>query len=147
MRHLRDLLTFIARLAIGIVLIAHGAQKVCGIGMPTVVDAFRQIGIPLPSVAAWFTAMVELVGGLLLILGLLLPLVGICIAIVMAGAIFFVHAPYGLFSPQGYELVLVIGVSALMLGFNGGRWAIDHGLFSQYRKRKVRVAEQPTTSE
>lgn len=141
---LRDLFAFIARLAIGIVLIAHGVQKFFGLGMPVISEAFGRLGIPLPSIAAWFTVLVEMVGGALLVLGLLLPLVGVLVALLMAGAAWFVHLPYGLFSPNGYELVLVIGVAALALGFNGGRWSLDHGLLSRFsgRGRRAGSAEQ-----
>ncbi|MCX2730229.1 DoxX family protein [Saccharopolyspora sp. NFXS83] len=132
----RDLFAFIARLAIGIVLIAHGVQKFFGLGMPMISEAFGRLGIPLPTIAAWFTVLVEIVGGTLLVLGLLLPIVGVLVALLMAGAAWFVHLPHGLFSPNGYELVLVIGVAALALGFNGGRWSIDHGVLSRFTGRR-----------
>ena len=142
MRALQDLFAFIGRLGLGIVLIAHGSQKVFTLGMPAVSAGFSQMSIPLPSVAAWFAAMVELVGGALLVLGLLLPLVGIAIAVDMAGALFLVHLPHGLFMPNGYELVLVIGTAALALGFNGGRWSLDHAAFGRRTGRHSTSTEQ-----
>lgn len=149
MRALRDLFAFIGRIGIGIVLIAHGAQKVFTVGMPAVTAGFAQMGIPLAPVAAWFAAIVELVGGVLLIAGLLLPLVGICIAVDMAGALVLVHLPNGLFMPNGYELVLVIGAAALALGFNGGRWSLDHATFGRItgRHRSGRVPDDAAHRE
>ncbi|MER7081171.1 putative oxidoreductase [Saccharopolyspora kobensis] len=133
MHVVRDFFAFIGRLGIGIILIAHGWQKLVDYGIGAVAGGFAEMNIPLPQLAAWFTALVELVGGAFFILGLLLPLVGILIAVVMAGAVFFVHLPHGLFSPEGFELPLAIGVAALALGFNGGRWSIDHGMFGRRR--------------
>ncbi|KAA5834358.1 DoxX family protein [Saccharopolyspora hirsuta] len=144
MHAVRDFFAFIGRLGIGIVLIAHGWQKLVDYGMGAVADSFAQMNIPLPQLSAWFTALVELVGGAFLILGLLLPLVGILIAVVMAGAVFFVHLPHGIFSPEGFELPLIIGVAALALGFNGGRWSIDHGLFG--RRRSTPTEPEPSST-
>ncbi|MHA6799527.1 DoxX family protein [Bounagaea algeriensis] len=139
MRVLRDLFALIARIGIGVVLIAHGWQKFAEWGIAGTAQSFRGMGVPLPTVSAWFAALVELVGGVLLILGLLLPLVGIAVAVDMAGAALFVHAGQGLFVPDGIELVLVLGVAALALGFGGGRLSLDHGLFG---RRSTRAAEQ-----
>ncbi|MDA3631090.1 DoxX family protein [Saccharopolyspora sp. WRP15-2] len=129
MHAVRDFFAFIGRLGIGIILIAHGWQKVFDYGLDAVGRSFAEMHVPLPQVSAWFAGLVELVGGIFLVIGLLLPLVGILVAIEMAGAIVLVHLPHGLFSPEGFELPLAIGVAALALGFNGGGWSIDHGLF------------------
>lgn len=128
-------MSFAARLAIGIVLMAHGLQKLLGAGVQGTAQGFGKIGIPLPTVAAWYATLVELVGGALFILGLALPVVGVLIALNMAGALYFVHLEHGLFAPQGYEYVLVLGLASLALGFHGGRWAIDHALFGRRRQR------------
>ncbi|MDA3643073.1 DoxX family protein [Saccharopolyspora indica] len=143
MHVVRDFFAFIGRLGIGIILIAHGWQKMVDYGIGAVADGFAQMNIPLPQVSAWFAALVELVGGALLILGFLLPLAGILIAINMAGAVLFVHLPHGLFSPEGFELPLAIGVAALALGFNGGRWSVDHGLFG---RRSAPAESEPSTT-
>jgi putative oxidoreductase len=131
MNAVRDFFAFIGRLGIGIILVAHGWQKFVDFGIGVVTQGFAESGMPLPVVSAWFTALVELVGGVLMIIGLLLPLVGVLVAIVMGGALFLVHLPFGLFAPMGYELVLAIGVAALALGFNGGNWSLDHVLFGR----------------
>jgi putative oxidoreductase len=140
----RDLFAFVGRLGLGVVLIAHGLQKFFEWGIAGTEDSFREMAIPAPQIAAWYAALVELVGGAALILGVALPLFGILIAIEMAGAVLFVHLPYGMFSPQGYELPLVAGTAALALGFNGGRWAIDHALFGRPRRTPEHAR---TTSE
>ncbi|RRO20574.1 DoxX family protein [Saccharopolyspora rhizosphaerae] len=145
MTALGSLFTFIGRILIGIILIAHGWQKLMVWGVPTTAQNFSQMGIPLPQVAAWYATIVELVGGILLILGLALPLVGLAVAINMAGAILFVHLPHGLFAPNGFELPLAVGAAALAMGFNGGNWSIDHAVFGRRGRRGRKPADEATT--
>jgi putative oxidoreductase len=133
---LGDFFAFVGRLGVGAVLVAHGLQKFLQWGIAGTGASFAEMGIPVPEIAAWFSALVELVGGAALIVGLALPLFGILIAVNMAGAVLFVHLPYGLFAPQGFELPLVVGLAALALGFNGGRWSIDYALFGRTRQRR-----------
>jgi len=132
----REFFLLVARLAIGVVFFAHGWQKFFSNGMDAVTNAFAQAGIPLPVISAWFTALVELIGGAAFILGLLMPLVSILFAVVMAGALVFVHAKAGLFAPVGYEYVLVLGTAALAVGFSGSKYSVD-GMVSGRSKQAV----------
>lgn len=144
MNALRNSLTLIGRIGVGIVLIAHGWQKLVTWGVPATAQNFGTMGVPLPQVAAWYATVVELVGGVLLILGVALPLVGLAVALDMAGAIIFVHLPHGLFAPNGFELPLVIGAAALAMGFNAGNWSLDHALFGRRAKRESKYVAPPT---
>lgn len=137
MKGIRDLCALIGRLGIGAIFIAHGWQKVMQ-GIPGTTEGFAQMGLPMPRAAAWFTTVVELGGGIALVLGVALPLAGVLLAIDMAGALFLVHLPYGLLGQNGYELVLALGAAALALGFNGGRWTLDHAVFGR-RKAQQRT--------
>lgn len=126
---LRDLALLIARIGVGIVFIAHGMQKFTTWGIGGTASSFEQMGIPLPGVSAWFAALVETLGGVALLVGVALPLAGVLLAVVMAGALFFAHLGSGLFAADGgYEYVLVLAVAALALGFNGGRYTLDNAL-------------------
>ena len=80
-------------------------------------------------------ALVELVGGILLIVGFAVPLVGLLVAADMAGASIFVHAPNGVFvDAGGYELVLVIGaLGAVFAGLGAGAYALDRLITSGRR--------------
>ncbi|GAA2793947.1 DoxX family protein [Saccharopolyspora taberi] len=127
----RDLFAFVGRLGIGIIFVAHGLQKLTTMGISGVAQGFETAGIPLPVISAWYNVLVELIGGVLLIIGLALPLVGVLLAINMAGALVFVHLAGGLFLPTGFEYVLALGVAALAIGFNGGRWAVDKLIFGR----------------
>ena len=59
----RDALLLVARVLLGVVLIAHGWQKFATYGIGGTAGSFAQMGIPLPAVAAVFAAVVELAGG------------------------------------------------------------------------------------
>ncbi|MDI1465319.1 DoxX family protein [Catellatospora sp. KI3] len=134
----RDLAKLIARLGLGIVFFAHGWQKFFDLGIPKVTAGFRAMGIPLPGLSAWLAATVELVGGALLVLGLLTPIVGLLLAVDMLGAYLTVHIGHGLFVDKGgAELVIALGVGALLLAAVGaGRYSLDH-LLSHRRTQEA----------
>lgn len=123
----QDVALLIGRVALGVVLVAHGWQKFFTYGIAGTTASFEQMGIPLAGAAAIFAAVVELIGGILLIVGLAVPLVGLLVAINMIGALLFVHAPNGVFvGDGGYELVLVIGaLGVVFAGLGAGGYALD----------------------
>lgn len=140
---LRDLGLLIGRLALGTVLLAHGLQKLTDVGLDNLTRGFAERGIPLPSLAAHYATWVEILGGLALILGLLVPLAGMLIALDMAGAYWFVHRDNGIFvDEEGFELVLLIGATALLLAATGsGRFGLDALLWR--RKGSARRRQRP----
>lgn len=117
----------VLRIVVGLIFVAHGAQKIFEYTLPGTIGSFADMGVPLPEIAAPFVAFVELVGGALLALGLFTRPVGILLAIDMIVAIVAVHLPAGLWVGEGgYEYVAVLGVAALALAFTGaGRFSID----------------------
>jgi len=123
----QDVALLLGRVALGAVLIAHGWQKLFSYGISGAAESFEKMGVPLPTLSASFAGTVELLGGILLIIGLIVPLVGVLVAIDMLGALIFVHAPNGMFATDGgYELVLLIGALGLMFaGLGAGRFAVD----------------------
>ena len=125
----------VGRVALGVVLIAHGWQKYFTFGISGVTGSFEQMGVPAAGAAAVFAATVELVGGIALIVGLLVPVVGLLVAVDMAGALLFVHASNGVFvDAGGYELVLVIGALAVVFaGLGAGAYSIDRLLAGKQR--------------
>ncbi|MGW0246262.1 DoxX family protein [Nocardia goodfellowii] len=138
----RDFALLLARIAVGVVFIAHGWQKLDTNGIDATAMFFDQAGVPAATAAAWFAALVELVGGAALILGVAVPIAGLLLLINMIGAFVFVHADAGLFvSNGGYELVLVLGAASLLLAALGsGRFGVDHLL------RGRRKNTQPTNA-
>jgi putative oxidoreductase len=107
--------------------IMHGPES-----FTTILDA---LGMPAPGLLAWATILVELFGGLAVLLGAFIPIVSIPMAIVLLVAIFTVHLPNGFssikllsvdatgahFGQPGYEtdLLYLAGLLALVLGGSG----------------------------
>lgn len=120
----------VLRVVVGAVFAAHGAQKIFEFTIPGTIGSFADMGIPLPELAAPVVAFVELIGGILLILGFLTRPVGILLAVDMAVALVAVHLPAGLWVGEGgYEFVAVLGVAALALALTGaGRFSLDGAL-------------------
>lgn len=116
----------VLRLALGIVFIVHGAQKMFVWGHSGTATAFGHMGVTLPGLAALYSMIVEFFGGVLLVLGLLTPLVAALLALDMLGAIIFVHSKGGFFVPNGIEFtgMLLVGAIAILLG-GPGRLALD----------------------
>ena len=72
-----------ARLILGVILIAHGWQKFNEWTIAGTTESFESMGVPAASVAAPAAAIIELVGGILLILGLRTKIVAALVAIGM----------------------------------------------------------------
>ncbi|MFI0371810.1 DoxX family protein [Actinomadura sp. 1N219] len=126
----------IGRLAIGAMFVAHGWKKFADTGHSEVAAGFDQLGIPLPDAAAAFATYVELLGGVALIIGLLVPLAGVLLAANMAGAFYYVHMDQGFFLDKGgYEYVMVLFAASLLLaGTGAGRFSLDGLIFGRRRE-------------
>jgi putative oxidoreductase len=126
---LRPASALVARLVLGVIMVAHGSQKIFPRGA---LYQFAQFvaHMGLPYWMGYVSAFTEFFGGLLLILGLLLHLAALGIAIDMAVAIFKVHLHHGLFAPQGFELPLALfGLAIVLIGTGPGHLAADGYLF------------------
>jgi len=126
----------ILRLTLGFIFFAHGAQKALGwFGgngfQPTMGMFTSRMGIPAPFAALAITA--EFLGGIGLFFGLLTRVAAFGITVVMAVAIFKVHAPNGLFMNwtgaqrgEGFEFhLLVIAISVALILRGAGAWSLD----------------------
>ena len=109
----------ILRVMVGIVFLAHGGQKVFVYGFSGVQGAFGQMGIPMPTVMGPFVALLELVGGLLLVVGVGTRWVSILLAIEMAVAVLKVHLPNGFFLPGGFEYALMMFAASCTVALEG----------------------------
>jgi putative oxidoreductase len=125
--YITDLGLLVARVALGVVFVGHGWQKVYGQGHTATAAAFRQMGVPLPEISAFYATWVELLGGAALIIGVAVPIAGLLLFADMAGAFLFVHAGHGMFlAGHGFEFVLVLGATSLLLAVLGsGRFGVD----------------------
>ena len=59
----KDLAVLAARVALGVVFVAHGAQKLFTWGLSGTADAFAGMGVPAPQASALVATLIELVGG------------------------------------------------------------------------------------
>lgn len=123
----RDAGLLIARVLLGAVLIVHGGQKLFVNGVDGTGAFFDSVGVPAAQAAAAFAGAVELIGGILLVLGLLTQVVAVLVVVVMAGAYFYVHKAAGIYAAEGgWELVAVIGLATAVFGLVGpGRYSVD----------------------
>jgi putative oxidoreductase len=126
-------LTFL-RIFVGIVMAAHGWQKIQNFA--ATMEGFAGMGFPYPKVMVALSIAGEFGGGLGLIVGLLTPLAALGVFCVMATAILKVHLPNGLFAKDGgFEYPGTILFVALFFVFHGGGpISLDH-LFC--RKPKI----------
>ena len=120
------------RFALGIVIAAHGAQKLFGAfdgpGISGFAGYLAKLGVPVPVLFSPIVALVEFFGGIAILLGFLTRPAALLIAIDMLVAILMVHAPKGFFvSKGGLEFAFVNLCMALFLLFNGpgARCSID----------------------
>ena len=102
----------VVRVLAGIIMFAHGWQKFQG-GPASFGQGLAQLGVPLPELMAYVVTFVELVGGVLLIVGLLSRLAALLLTIDLIVAILLVKVNIGLLSPAdgsgvGAELDLAL---------------------------------------
>jgi putative oxidoreductase len=137
----RDLVLLLSRIGLGVVFIAHGWQKFQTNGLDRTAAAFEQMGVPAPTLSAYYATGIELLGGIALILGVLTPVVGVLLTLDMVGALVFVHLSNGIFAANGgWELVGVLGLLSLTLAVVGaGRVSLDN-IFTRSSSGGAKVA-------
>ncbi len=138
----QDVALLLARLLVGAVLVAHGWDKLAGQGVAATAGFLGSLGVPAPEVAAVAVGVLELVGGLLLVLGAATAVVGLLVVVDMALAAWLVHLGNGVFvTDGGWELVGVIAAVSLALAAAGpGRASVDHALLGRRARGRRRVA-------
>lgn len=127
------------RAVIGFGFIMHGHAKLVR-GPEHFAAVVAALGLPAPTVTAWLTIAVELVGGVAVLAGAFLRPAAVVLAGVLVTAIVGVHWRYGFssvrlvelghdgarFGPVGYELALVyLAALAALAVSEPTAWSID----------------------
>jgi putative oxidoreductase len=121
----------IARLTLGLLMAAHGSQKLFGwfggYGLSGTGGFFEAIGFRPGRAFALAAGIAEFASGLLLALGLFQPFAAAAIVSVMIVAAVSVHWQHGVFaSTNGIEVPLLYGVGAAALALTGaGSYSLD----------------------
>jgi putative oxidoreductase len=124
----------ILRLAVGLTLAAHGAQKLFGwfggYGLEGTGKFLEQLGFRPGRRQAAQAGLAEFGGGLFLAAGLLTPFSAAAVVAVMLVAAVSVHVKNGFFAQSGgYEYAFILGAAALTLAFTGpGALSLDRAL-------------------
>jgi putative oxidoreductase len=135
---MRDLVLLVARVGLGVIMVAHAKVEYdFGGSLAGVGQLFGEAGVPLAALTGPANALFELVGGIAMILGAAVRIVGVLMALNMAGAWIFVHTS-GLLAMDhnGPELVIALGLLSLVLAVTGsGRFGLDHLIVRRLRRR------------
>ncbi|MCA1896319.1 MULTISPECIES: DoxX family protein [Shewanella] len=127
------------RIPIGIILIAHGAQKLFGwfggYGLEGTGQWMASIGLTPGYLMALMAGSSEFFGGLFLLLGLLTRPTALVLSFTMVVAIFSVHIGNGLFlANNGYEFGLALLATTVSLAISGaGKLSLDNLLANRIK--------------
>jgi len=138
------------RIILGVGFMVHGWAKLSR-GPAAFAELLKQAHVPLPLANAWLVTLLEVFGGLALLMGAFVAIVSVPLILSMLGAMFTVNIKYGFsavntigltaegpkFGPPGYEinLLYIAGLVALILG-GAGPLSID-ALRSRRRQRQL----------
>jgi putative oxidoreductase len=144
---LTDASLLIQRIILGIVIGAHGAQKLLGwfggFGFEGTMQFFTTV-LGLPYILALLIILMESVGMAALILGFGTRIFSLALIPIMLGAIITTHGQFGFFmnwfgaqGGEGFEFHLLVIALAVLLGLNGaGAYSIDAIVKSKLNKGK-----------
>ena len=130
-----DYAAFLLRVTSGLFFLAHAAMKIFVFTLPGTAAFFESLG--LPGFLAYLIILLEVVGGIALVIGFYGDLLAIPLAIDLVGAIFTVHGKNGFFfsNPKGGWEYLAMWIVALIAVY-----LLGNGAFAVKRKSLNNVA-------
>src|SRR5437763_5982836 len=148
-----DWVVGVARIVLGIIFFAHGAQKMLGwYGGPGLASSMRTFTghLHLPPTLAFLVIAGELFSGVGLIVGLFSRIAALVIAITMVGAIATVHFRFGLFlnwfgSQKGHGIeyhLLAIALALVVVVKGAGAFSLDHLVYEHVSRLEQSVADK-----
>ena len=129
-----DLALGLVRVVVGLVIAAHGAQKVLGVwggpGLAGWTQGVTRMGMRAPVFWAWVSSFSELAGGIAFTFGFLLPVVAAALTIQMGVAIERAHWGKGFWNSKGgIEFPFTLGAVAAINGVTDpGAYSLDRAL-------------------
>ncbi len=142
MKNKFEVSTLVLRVVLGLTFFVHGLVKFQG-GIENTVGWFASIG--LPGALAYVVAILELVGGIALIIGLGSRAVSGLLALLMLGATIKVKLAAGFLGAgqgAGYELDLALMAMAVVIAINGSKlFALDQVLSNKEKGTASTAAE------
>jgi putative oxidoreductase len=129
-----DLALALVRVVVGLIIAAHGAQKVLGVwggpGLAGWTQGISRMGMRPAAFWAWVSAFAELAGGFAFALGFLLPVVAAALSIQMAVAVARAHWSKGFWNTKGgIEFPFALGAIAAINGVaDPGAYSLDRAL-------------------
>ena len=129
-----DLALALVRVVVGLVIAAHGAQKVLGVwggpGLAGWTQGVTRMGMRAPVFWAWVSSFSELAGGIAFAFGFLLPVVAAALTIQMGVAIERAHWGKGFWNSKGgIEFPFTLGAVAAINGVaDPGAYSLDRAL-------------------
>ena len=132
-----DVGLLILRVAVGLVFLFHGWAKLFGDQISFVQEMLQMVGWTLPEAMLWLVALLELFGGVALVLGVFSRSAALLLTIEMVIAVALFHLRQGFFIVSvpnvplaygfEYHVALVSGLVCVALG-GPGRWALEERL-------------------
>lgn len=124
----------VLRIIVGVLLMAHGSQKLFGFfggyGLEGTGQYMASLGLNPGYLMALMSGSAEFFGGLALFLGLLARPAALVVTIMLVVAIFSVHIHNGLFmANNGYEYALALTAASIAILIEGaGRFSLDRAI-------------------
>jgi putative oxidoreductase len=135
----------VVRLIVGVIMAAHGLQKL-NAGIPKFATVtLVPLGIPYADVMAYVVTLTELIGGVLLVVGLLSRLSALALLIELATTLTLVKSHVGLIAPPArgagaeLDLALLAGLVTILLA-GPGILSLDYLLRVERRARQPGLA-------
>jgi len=131
LKHLQSFALLLARLAVAYGFYEPAMMKWSDISATA--NWFGSIGIPFPTLNAYMAATTEMLGVILLTLGLFTRLISLPMIVIMIVAIVTVHLPHGFSAgDNGFEIPLYYMLFLLIFVSHGaGKFSIDHLIFRE----------------